>query len=200
MVTRGDWETNIEQKGTSTDNKNRFELTDDLWIESEHTISKESRIVGTHTYFVTDKCFTIDSLTISIAEVFDDKVIQCKRVNTRIADLNQLEFDSQGRIKEETLLESPKITICPDQRIEISNWFEYHDKDASSFRASYFIITADQKTISGHADLIAKTSFEINGRHHYDFIILLYPVLWGVLGILVLIKFIRVVRKKITDA
>ena len=72
MVTRGDWETNIEQKGTSADNKNLFKLTDDLWVESEHTISDESQIVGTHTYFVTDKCFTIDSLTISIAEIFDD--------------------------------------------------------------------------------------------------------------------------------
>ena len=64
MVTRGDWETNIDQKGASADNKNLFKLTDDLSIESEHTISKESRIIGTHTYFLTDSCFTIDSLVI----------------------------------------------------------------------------------------------------------------------------------------
>ena len=196
MVTRGDWETNIDQKGASADNKNLFKLTDDLSIESEHTISKESRIIGTHTYFLTDSCFTIDSLVISTAEVFNDKLIQCKKINTTIADLKQLEFDSLGKVKEETLLKSPKITICPDQRIEISNWFEYPDEDASRFRVNYFIITADQKRISGEADLIAKTSFEINGRHHYDFIILLYPILWGVLGILLLIKIIKVVQRK----
>jgi hypothetical protein len=196
LVTRGDWKTNIEQREVSPDDKNRFKLTDDLSVESEHTISKEGRIVGTHTYFVTDKCFTIDSLSISIAEVYDDKEIQCNRANTRIADLDQLEFDSQGRIKEETLLKSVKITVCPGQRIEISNWFEYPHKDASNFRVNYFILTDDKKTTAGHADLIAKTSFQINGRNHYDFIILLYPVLWGLLGILILFKVIRVVQKK----
>lgn len=199
MATRGDWETNVKQVGVSADEKNRFKLTDDLWVESEHTISKESRLVGTHTYFVTDKCFTVDSLSISIAEVLDDKVIQCKRAETRITDLNQVEFDSQGRIKKETLLKGAKLTICPGQRIEISNWFEFPDKDASIFKVSYFITTENKKTISGHAKLIAKTTFEINGQDHYDFIILLYPVLWWVLGLLIMIEIIRVVVK-ITDA
>ena len=196
IVTRGDWETNVEQKGATADDKNRLVLTDDLFIESEHSINEETRTIGSHTYFVTDKCFTLDSLEINISEIVDDKEIQCKRVKTRIADINELEFDSLGNIKEETLLKSEKIKICPEQRIEISNWFEYQDNEVSEFKISYFIITTDKKKISGQADLVKRASFEINGRHHYDFIILLYPLLWGLLGLLTLIKIIRVVRKK----
>ena len=196
IVTRGDWEANIEQEGATEDNKNQLRLTDDLLIESEHSINEGTRTVGSHTYFVTDKCFTVDSLEIVIFEIVDNREIQCRKVKTRIADINVMEFDSLGRIKEETLLKSEKIKICPDQRIEISNWFEYTDSESSEFKISYFIATTDKKKISGQADLVKRASFEINGRHHYDFIILLYPLLWGLLGLLTLIKIIRVVRKK----
>jgi hypothetical protein len=196
IVTRGDWETKVNQRGATGDDKNHLELSDDLFIESEHSINVGTRTIGSHTYFVTDKCFTVDSLEITITQIVDNKEIQCKKVKTRIADINELEFDSLGRIKEETLLKSEKIKICPDQRIEISNWFEYPDNEAAGFKISYFIATSDKKKISGQVDLVKKTSFEINGRHHYDFIILLYPVLWGLLGLLILIKIIRVVRKK----
>lgn len=196
IVTRGDWETILEQEGATADNNNQLVLSDDIIIESEYFINKETRIIGSHAYFVADKCFTIDSLEISISEIIDDKEIQCKKVKTRIADINELEFDSLGNIKEETLLKTEKIKICPGQRIEISNWFEYPDNEVSRFKISYLIITTDRKKISGQADLIKKTSFEINGRHHYDFIILLYPVLWGLLGLLAVIKIIRVVRRK----
>ena len=178
IVTRGDWETNVEQEGSTSDNKNQLKLTDNIFIESEHLISAETQTIGSHTYLLTDKCFTIDSIDISISEIIDDKEIECKKFKTRIADINELEFDSLGRIKEETLLKSEKIKICPGQRVEISNWFKYQDNDASLFRIKYFILTTDNETISGKADLLKKTTFEINGRNHYDFIILLYPVLW----------------------
>jgi hypothetical protein len=196
IMTRGDWETSVEQKGADMDNNNRLVLTDDLFIESEHSISPATRTIGSHTYFVTDKCFTVDSLEIAISETYNDKEILCKKVKTRIADINELQFDSLGGIKEESLLKNEKIKICPGQRIEISNWFEYPNNEASEFKIRYFIITTDKQKILGQADLIKKTSFEINGRHHYDFIILLYPVLWGLLGLLILIKVIRVVQKK----
>ena len=196
IVSRGDWETNVEQKGATTDDNNRLELSDDLIIESEHFINEETQTIGSHTYLMTDKCFTIDSLEINMSEIIDDKEIQCKKVKTRIADINELEFDSLGNVKEETLLKTEKIKICPGQRIELSNWFEYLDNEVSRFKISYFIITTNKEKISGQADLIKKTGFEINGRHHYDFIILLYPVLWGLLGLLTLVKIIRVVRKK----
>lgn len=196
IVTRGDWETKVEQEGSTSDSKNQLKLTDNIFIESEHSISAEPQTIGSHTYLVTDKCFTIDSLDISISEIIDDKEIECKKFKTRIADINELEFDSLGRIKEETLLKSEKIKICHGQRIEISNWFKYPDNDASLFRIKYFILTTDNERISGKADLVKKTTFEINGRNHYDFIILLYPVLWGLLGLLILIKIIRVVLKK----
>ena len=168
IVTRGDWETNVEQKGSTSDDKNQLKLTDKVFIESEHSISAETQTIGSHTYLVTDKCFTVDSLDISISEIIDDKEIKCKKVKTRIADINELEFDSLGRIKEETLFKTEKIKICPEQRIEISNWFEYPDNEASLFRINYFILTTDNERISGKADLVKKTTFEINGRHHYD--------------------------------
>jgi hypothetical protein len=196
IVTRGDWETRIEQKGATADDMNRLKLTDDLFIESEHSINEGTRTIGSHTYFVTDRCFTVDSLDITISQVVNSNEIQCKKIKTRIADINELEFDSLGNIKEKTLLKSEKIKICPDRRIEVSNWFEYTDNEASEFKIDYSIVTADQKRISGEADLVKRTSFEINGRHHYDFIILLYPMLWGLLGLLTLIKIIRVVTKK----
>lgn len=196
IVTRGDWDTRVEQNSAAADDKNRLKLTDDLYIESEHLINDGTRTIGSHTYFVTDRCFTVDSLDITISQVVDGNKIQCKKVKTQIADINELEFDSLGNIKEETLLKSEKMKICPDQRIEISNWFEYANNESSDFKIGYFIITSDQKRISGQTDLVRKRSFEIKGRHHYDFIILLYPVLWGLLVLLILIKIIRVVRKK----
>jgi hypothetical protein len=196
VVTRGDWETIVEQKGATSDGKNHLKLTDNVSIESDHSIIVETHTIGSHTYLVTDKCFTVDSLDISISEIIDDKPTKCKKVKTRIADINELEFDSLSRIKEETLFKTEKIEVCPEQRIEISNWFEYADNEASLFRIHYFILTTDNETISGKADLVRKTSFEINARNHYDFIIFLYPMLWGLLGLLIAIKIIRVQLKK----
>lgn len=196
VATRGDWETKVEQKGANPDDKNHLKLTDDLFIESEHSINVETRTIGSHTYFVTDKCFKIENLEITISELLDNKEVPCKNTKTRVADFSTLEFDSLGRMKEETLIQTTKIKICPGQRIEISNWFEFPDSEASIFKIRYSVLTTEDKKISGEATLIKRTSFEINGRHHYDFIILLYPVLWWVLGLLTLVKIYRVVSKK----
>ena len=143
------------------------------------------------------KCFTVDSLAILMFQIKDGKDIELKRTKTRIEDLSELEFDSSGHIKEESLLESEKIEICPGrQRIGISNWFEYPDKEETKFKIKYFIRTIDNETVVGSANLTRKTSLEIHGRHHYDFIILLYPVLWVILGLLTLTKIVKVARKK----
>jgi hypothetical protein len=192
IVTRGDWEIKLEGN-----HENRLKFSEGLLVESEYTVDEERRTIGIHTYFVNETCVSIDRLTISVAELFKDNVIQCPRVDTRFEYLSQFEETNRD---EENLLRGTTITICPDQRIEISNWFKYSDNEASDFKVNYSIGTTGNRTISRQIDLVKKMRLEINGRHHYDFIILLYPVLWIVLGVLVSIQIVRVVVKKITDA
>ena len=195
ISTRADWTTKIVQ--VNSGDRNHLDLTTTLSIESEHFISKNEQTIGSATYFETKKCFTVDSLGIFMFQIIDGKDSELKKTKTRIEDLSELEFDSSGKIKEESLLKSEKIEICPGrQRIGISNWFEYPDKEENDFKIKYFIKTTDNETIEGAANLTKRTSLEIHGRHHYDFIILLYPVLWVVLGLLTIIKIVKVVREK----
>jgi len=197
MSTRGDWTTRVSQENANSENNYRFSLTKDLAIESEHFISTDNQIIGSHTYIVPNKCFKIDSLSIKFYQINNATEVELIRTKTQLADITKIEFDPNGNIKEETLLKDEKIEICPGrQRIEISNWFKYSDKNVSHFRIKYFIRTGDKENIVGKADLTKTTRFEINGRNHYDFIILLYPVLWILLGLLTLIKIIKVVLKK----
>ena len=196
MWTRGDWTTRMNQENANSENKYRFSLTKDLAIESEHFINTDKQIIGSATYIVTNKCFKIDSLSIKFYEIKNSGEVELIKTKTQLADISQIEFDPTGVIKEESLLKNEKIEICPGrQRIEITNWFKYSDKSVSHFRIKYFIRTADNENISGKADLTKSTRFEIHGRNHYDFIILLYPILWILLGLLTLIKIIQIVRK-----
>ena len=196
MWTRGDWTTRMNQENANSENKYRFSLTKDLAIESEHFINTDKQIIGSATYIVTNKCFKIDSLSIKFFEVKNSGEVELIKTKTQLADISQIEFDPTGVIKEESLLKNEKIEICPGrQRIEITNWFKYLDKNVSNFRIKYFIRTADNENINGKADLTKSTRFEIHGRNHYDFIILLYPILWILLGLLTLIKIIQIVRK-----
>lgn len=196
MLTRGDWTTRVNQENANSENKYRFSLTKDLAIESEHFINTDKQIIGSATYFVTNKCFKIDSLSIKFFEIKNGREAELIKTKTQLADISQLEFDPTGNIKEESLLKSEKIEVCPGrQRIEITNWFKYPDQNVSHFTINYFIRTTENENIIGKADLTKSTRFEIHGRNHYDFIILLYPILWILLGLLILIKIIKVVRK-----
>jgi hypothetical protein len=197
MSTRGDWTTRISQETAKSGSKYRFSLTKNLAIESEHFINTDNQIIGSATYIVTNKCFKIDSLSIKFYEVKSGTEVELTKTKTQLADINQIEFDPNGSIKEESLLKNEKIEICPGrQRIEITNWFKYTDKNVSHFRIKYFIGTDDNEDILGKAELKKKTRFEIHGRNHYDFIILLYPVLWILLGLLTFIKIIKSSTKK----
>ena len=196
MSTRGEWTTRVSQENANSENKYKFSLTKDVAIQSEHFINTDKQIIGSATYIVTNKCFKIDSLAIKFFEIKNGIETELIKTKTQLADISQLEFDPTGNIKEESLLKNEKIEICPGrQRIEITNWFRYSDKNVSHYRIKYFIRTADNETLIGKADLTKSTRFEIHGQNHYDFIILLYPVLWFLLGLLTLIKIIKIVRK-----
>jgi hypothetical protein len=111
-------------------------------------------------------------------------------------DLNYVFFLSTNQVK--IHFKNWKIEVCPYNGIEISNWFETKSVDTNKFVITYFIKTKKNEFIKGKAKLNRKTNFEIQGKHHYDFIILLYPILWGILLILIILGIIKKVRKKRT--
>ena len=195
-ATRGEWTTKIEQEYSNPNTKNNLIINDFLSIESEHFISEDQNTIGSHTILISKKCFKIDSLSFSISEIENGNEIVLTKFKSRIADINKLEFDSQGNIKEESLFQNWKIEVCPINRIEISNWFETKNSEINEFIINYFIKTTENELIKGKTNLHKKTDFEIQGRHHFDFIILLYPFLWGILLILLIFGIIKSLRKK----
>ena len=195
MKSRGIWETTIKQKGAAENNW--VKLSDNLSIESEHFISADTQIVGSHTYLlVANECLSIDSLSVKIVEFVNGKGIKLRNTRSRIADMQQLEFDSYSRIVPESLLKSYRVSICPGQRIEVSNWFKYTQAESEDFEISYYIKVRNQGPYITTAKLRKAEDFRLEGRHHYDFVILLYPVLWFIFGVLVITKIVLIVRKK----
>jgi hypothetical protein len=197
-VTRGNWATNIEQQNSSSETKNKIKLNEFLSIESEYFGSSDLKTIGSNTYFVAKKCFEIDSLSISISAIKNGNEIFLNNSKSKIADRNNIEFDSYGNVKETSYFRNWKIEVCPYNEIEISNWFETKNIDTNKFIITYFIKTKKNEFIKGKSHLVRKTNFEIQGKHHYDFIILLYPILWGILLILIIFGIIKKVRKKRT--
>jgi hypothetical protein len=197
-VTRGNWTTNIEQKNSNSETKNKIKLNEFLSIESEHFGSKDLKIIGSNTYLISKKCFEIDSLSISILAIENGNKITLNNSKSKITDINNIEFDSYGNVTEASYFKNWKIEVCPYNGIEISNWFETKSVDTNKFVITYFIKTKKNEFIKGKAKLNRKTNFEIQGKHHYDFIILLYPILWGILLILIILGIIKKVRKKRT--
>src|SRR5258706_13131004 len=76
LSTRGDWTTSVKQENASSDDKNHLDLSNALSIESEHFASADKQIIGSATYFETDKCFTVDSLLISIFQIINENEIE----------------------------------------------------------------------------------------------------------------------------
>jgi len=194
-VSRGNWATYVEQSSSISGTKNKIKLNKFLSIESDHFGSSDLKIIGSNTYFVTKKCFEIDSLSISISEIKNGKEIILNNSNSKITDINNLEFDSYGSVKETSYFKNWKIEVCPYNRIEVSNWFETENIETNRFVINYFIKTKENEFIKGKSNLIRKTNFEIQGKHHYDFIILLYPILWGILFILIIFGIIKIKKR-----
>ena len=169
MVTRGNWTTNIEQKNSNSGTKNKTKLNEFLSIESEHFGSKDLKIIGSNTYLIAEKCFKIDSLSITISAIEKGKEITLNNSKSKIADINNLEFDSYGTLTESSYFKNWKIEVCPYNRIEISNWFETENIDTNKFVISYFIKTKKNELIKGTSNLKRNTNFKIRGKHHYDF-------------------------------
>ena len=137
-------------------------------------------------------------MSISILAIENGNKITLNNSKSKITDINNIEFDSYGNVTEASYFKNWKIEVCPYNRIEISNWFETKSIDTNKFVITYFIKTKKNEFIKGKAKLNRKTNFEIQGKHHYDFIILLYPILWGILLILIILGIIKKVRKKRT--
>jgi hypothetical protein len=195
MTSRGHWETNLEQD--SAVENNRVNLTNNLSIESEHFIGPDNLTVGSNTYlFVTKNCIQIDTVSIRMFEKTDDQEKEIKNTKRRIADMDSLVWDSNYNLSDESFIKSIKIKLCPGQRIEIGNWFNYSDAKTEDFIIEYNIKDDNGTLLTKRINLERKTEFEILGKNHYDFIILLYPVLLTVLGLLIIIKIIKTVRKK----
>jgi hypothetical protein len=197
-ISRGNWTTNIEQENSNSETKNKIKLNEFLSIKSEHFGTKDLKIIGSNTYLIAEKCFEIDSLSISISAIENGNEITLNNSKLKITDINNIEFDSYGTVTETSYFKNWKIEVCPHNRIEISNWFETKNIDTNKFIINYFIKTKENEFIRGKSNLNRKTNFEIQGKHHNDFIILLYPILWGVLLILIIFGIIKKVRKKRT--
>jgi hypothetical protein len=194
MTTRGHWETYLEQDWAIE--KNRVDFSDNISIESEHLISSDNLTVGTSTYlFVKNKCIQIDTVSITMLAVTDDQEKTLRNKKRRVADMDKLVFDSQYSLSDESFLKSIKMKLCPGQRIEIANWYDT-DAGTKDFIIEYVIKEAAGEPLTKRVNLEKETEFKLSGRHHYDFIVLLYPVLWIALGLLVIVKIIKVSRKK----
>ncbi|WP_210463117.1 MULTISPECIES: hypothetical protein [Rufibacter] len=194
ITSRGAWESTIEQKGA--EENNRLKLSDYISIESDHFLNSENQTIGSATYIIAYKCFIIDSLSVQIIEVDNGKRSYLSNTLTRIADMQKVQFNSIGEIVPESLLPTYKVAICPGQQIEITNWFKYPNANAEDFEIKYYIKGKNLAPVSRTAKLEKVESFSIKGRHHYDFIILLYPILWLIFGLLLLSKIVLVLRKK----
>ena len=195
IATRGHWETNLKQKWAI--DKNRIDLSENVSIESAHRISPDGLVVGSDTYlFVKNACIRIDTLSIRMFEVINGHERELRITKRRISDMHRLVFDSQYNLTEDNFLKSIKIELCPGQRIEISSWFNYTETKTNDFVIEYNIRERNSETVSKRAKLEKERELEISGKHHYDYIILLYPVLWILLGLLIIVKTIKIVRSK----
>ena len=153
-VTRGNWTTNIEQKNSNSETKNKIKLNEFLSIESEHFGSKDLKIIGSNTYLISKKCFEIDSLSISILAIENGNKITLNNSKSKITDINNIEFDSYGNVTEASYFKNWKIEVCPYNGIEISS----DDKS----RYNYYPLTTFQGFQVSYK-INNNTFFEITG-------------------------------------
>ena len=186
----------VDQVGTSYDRENTMKLNDFLELRPDHFAAKDLTTIGSNTYLFARKYFKIDSLSISMVAIVNGNEILLPQLNQKITDTNELQFDSQGNVKESSYFKTPQIEVYPYNRIEITSWYDTKGIETDEFVIKYFIKTKNRGIASGSSRICRKSKFKIVGQHHYDITPVLYYFLWGILLILLLILAIKILRNK----
>ena len=192
-VSRGKWKTYIIQKGKT---EKSISLSKDIKIEIENSINNNLIISNSTDFIISKDCIEIDSLSIKMVSNSNSLKSELTNTKTRVVDIENMEFDTIGNLKAESYLPNKITELCSNQTIEISNWFKVKDKNLKEFKLQYFIKEVGKKPITKEIYLEKVTNFNIIGKNHYDFIILIYPILWVFLLILLVIKVVKILRKR----
>ena len=192
-VSRGKWKTYIIQKGKT---EKSISLSKDIKIEIENSINNNLIISNSTDFIISKDCIEIDSLSIKMVSNSNSLKSELTHTKTRVVDIENMEFDTIGNLKAESYLPNKITELCSNQTIEISNWFKVKDKNLKEFKLQYFIKEVGKKPITKEIYLEKVTNFNIIGKNHYDFIILIYPILWVFLLILLVIKVVKILRKR----
>ena len=192
-VSRGKWKTYIIQKGKT---EKSISLSKDIKIEIENSINNNLIISNSTDFIISKDCIEIDSLSIKMVSNSNSLKSELTNTKTRVVDIENMEFDTIGNLKTESYLPNKITELCSNQTIEISNWFKVKDKNLKEFKLQYFIKEVGKKPITKEIYLEKVTNFNIIGKNHYDFIILIYPILWVFLLILLVIKVVKILRKR----
>ena len=192
-VSRGKWKTNIIQKGKT---EKSISLGKDIKIEIENSINNNLIISNSTEFIISKDCIEIDSLSIKMVSNSNSLKSELTNTKTRVVDIENIEFDTIGNLKAESYLPNKITELCANQRIEITNWFKVKDKNLKEFKLQYFIKEVGKKPITKEIYLEKVTNFNIIGKNHYDFIILIYPILWVFLILLLVIKVVKILKKR----
>ena len=191
-ISRGKWETYIV---TKVKTEKSISLSKNLKIEFENSINSDLIISNSTEFIISKDCIEIDSLSIKILKNSNSLKNELTKIKTRVVDIENIEFDTIGNLEAESYLPNKITELCANQRIEISNWFKLTDRKSSEFKLCYYIKEVGKKPITKELELEKVTRFNIIGKNHYDYIILLYPLLWGFLAILLVIKIVLSFKK-----
>jgi polyribonucleotide nucleotidyltransferase len=191
-ISRGKWKTYILQKGKT---EQSISLSKNIKIEIENSINNDFIISNSTEFIVTENCAKIDSLSIKLLAQTNFLNKELTKTKTKVVDIENLEFDTIGNITKESYLSNHIYQLCSNQRIEITNWFHLTDRKLNEFKLQYFIKEVGKKPITKEIELEKVTRFRIIGKNHYDYVILLYPLLWIFLTILLIIKVFLLIKK-----
>lgn len=193
-ISRGKWKTYIIEKENS---ENSISLTKNIKIDIENSINNDLIISNSTEFIISENCVEIDSLSIKLLAVTNSLNKELIKTKTKVVDIENLEFDTIGNITKESYLSNQINQLCSNQRIEITNWFNLTDRKSNKFKLRYFIKEAGKKPITKEIELEKVTRFNIIGKNHYDFVILIYPILWVFLILLFAIKAVIILKKRI---
>ena len=191
-ISRGKLETYIVTKVRT---EKSISISKNIKIEFENSINSDLIISNSTEFIISKDCIEIDSLSIKMLKNSSLLKNELTKTKTRVVDIENIEFDTIGNLKTESYLPNKITELCANQRIEISNWFKLTDKKSSEFKLCYFIKEVGKKPITKELELEKVTRFNIIGKNHYDYVILLYPLLWGFLAILLVIKIVFSFKK-----
>ena len=190
---RGKLQTYIIQKGKI---EKSISLSKDINIEIENSINDESVISNSTVFTISENCIEIDSFSIKMMSISNSQKKELINNKTQVIDLENIEFDTIGNLKNDFILPNNITELCASQRIEISNWFKLNNENLKEFKLEFYIKKVEEEPIIKEILLEKITNFNIVGENHYDYIIIIYPILWGFLILMLVVKSIKIILKK----